>query len=410
MQSVADFELGGRKMKNELDVRVVILAGGEGKRLANLTTGTDGITVPKQYCAWLGEESLVRASLQRAQDIVAIDRVFVSVLERHRPYWKEQLRELSERQIVSQPANRGTGMGVLLPLLEIYRQSPDATVVLMPSDQHVENPAMLSASLHRAIEFSRHDPTRLMLLGMSPDHAETEYGWIVPKGEQEDGTLDVLSFEEKPDPVRARDIMAKGSLWSSLLVVGKLPAFLRLYDRAAHLLLHVFLRSFQRNPKTKNIQALYEDLPDLDFSHDLLASCPHMLRCIPVPPCGWSDLGSAARVSTCLRERIGKRARHFRESRGLSLHELSQRARVPRASLEKYEHGLLSIDPTLTREIAAGMNVSVEELLGLRQLYRSRHPSLSRGLWDAARISQSMENVLPIRAALEVTEAFPRPL
>lgn len=397
-------------MKNSPDIRVVILAGGEGKRLANLTTGSDGITVPKQYCSWLGEESLVRASLQRAREITDSNRIYVSVLERHRTYWQEQLRDLPERQIISQPANRGTGMGVLFPLLEIYRQAPDATVVLMPSDQHVDTPEILAASIDRAIELSQHEDKRLMLLGMSPDHAETEYGWIVPKGEEEDGTLDVLTFEEKPSPARARDIMARGSLWSSLIVVGQLSAFLRIYDRAAHLLLHVFLRSFQRNPAPNNIRSLYEDLPDLDFSRDLLAACPQMLRCIPVPACGWSDLGSAARVSTCLRERIGKRARHFRQSRGLSMHELSQRARVSKASLEKYEQGLLSIDPTLTKDVAAAMNLTVDDLLGLRQLYRSRRPSLSRGLWDAARISHSLENVLPIRSSIDFTEAHPGPV
>lgn len=402
--------LGVFTMSSVQDVRVVILAGGEGKRLANLTTGTDGIAVPKQYCAWLGDESLLRATLRRAQDIVPLERVLVSVLERHRPYWQEQLRDIPDRQIMKQPANRGTGMGVLLPLLELYRQSPDATVVLLPSDQHLDDESVLSGSIRRAIEFAQQEPKRLMLLGMSPDHPETEYGWVVPEREREDGTLEVHSFEEKPAPTRARDIMAKGSLWSSLIVVGKLSAFLRLYDRAAHLLLHVFLRSYQRNPNPRNVTALYDDLPELDFSRDLLSSSPGMLRCLPVPPCGWSDLGSLARVSSCLRERIGKRARRLRHNRGLSLEELSRRTQVQKSVLEKYEQGLLSIDPTLTREIAGAMNVSVEELLGVRLLFRSRLPSLSRGLWDAARISLSLENVLPIRQCVPLTEAFPGPV
>ena len=41
---------------------------------------------------------------------------------------------------------------------------------------------------------------------------------------------------------------------------------------------------------------LYEHLPALDFSHDILHRSPELLRVISVPPCGWSDLGTPRRV------------------------------------------------------------------------------------------------------------------
>jgi mannose-1-phosphate guanylyltransferase len=41
---------------------------------------------------------------------------------------------------------------------------------------------------------------------------------------------------------------------------------------------------------------LYEELPALDFSRDILQRSPELLRVVIVPACGWSDLGTPSRV------------------------------------------------------------------------------------------------------------------
>lgn len=384
-------------MQRSDDVRVVILAGGEGKGLASLTTRKDGLCVPKQFCGWLGDEALVRATMRRATRLVPAQRVYFSLLERHALHWREALGDVATSQLIRQPQNRGTGMGILLPLLHIYRKSPDATVVILPSDHHVDDEDVFVSALERAIHCAQGTEKRAVLLGVTPDRPETDYGWVVPKSERDDGTLEVASFVEKPTQARARELMTRGGMWSSLVLVGKLPALFRLYDRAAHLLLHVFLRSFQRNPDARNLESLYDITPPLDFSQDLLEACPELVRLLPMPNCGWADLGSPARVAACLRQRVGRRAKRLRALRGFNEAELARRSGLSVTTIERYEAGALGGDPALTADLASGLGVRLEDILGLDDRTSHVEPSLSRPLLESARLPPHLQNVVPMR-------------
>jgi mannose-1-phosphate guanylyltransferase len=46
---------------------------------------------------------------------------------------------------------------------------------------------------------------------------------------------------------------------------------------------------------------LYARVPELDFSRHVLEGAQEWLRLMPVPPCGWSDLGTPKRVAEALR-------------------------------------------------------------------------------------------------------------
>jgi len=48
-------------------------------------------------------------------------------------------------------------------------------------------------------------------------------------------------------------------------------------------------------------QLLYDRLPELDFSRDILQRSPELLRVMTVPACGWSDLGTPRRVVETVR-------------------------------------------------------------------------------------------------------------
>ncbi len=48
-------------------------------------------------------------------------------------------------------------------------------------------------------------------------------------------------------------------------------------------------------------------MPDLDFSRDLLEGHEAALSVLPVPACGWSDLGTPHRVGETLRKLPGER-------------------------------------------------------------------------------------------------------
>ena len=134
----------------------VVLAGGDGRRVSALTRGVAGESVPKQYCAFGSDETLLRGALRRAAAIVRWPRILVVVAERHRRYWSQALADLPQENIIVQPRNRGTAAGILLPVLDIVlHRDRDARVLVLPADHHVGSEAVLRRGLLAAVSVTR---------------------------------------------------------------------------------------------------------------------------------------------------------------------------------------------------------------------------------------------------------------
>jgi len=261
--------------------------------------------VPKQYCSLLGGRSLLGDALARAERLVDPANVSIVVAAEHEPYWRPELRLRPERNIVVQPQNRGTAAGVLLPLLPIARCDPDAVVVLLPTDHFVADEGALSAVLREAMGAARRDPQRLLLVGIRPDAPESDYGWILP-GVGSGRCLPIERFVEKPGRQVAGDLLRSGGVWNSFLLVGAASSFLQLYRRRLPELLAAFA-TVGRDSAPMQLQRLYATLPDADFSRDLLQGSEASLGLYIAPPCGWTDLGTPARVASCVAALLGPR-------------------------------------------------------------------------------------------------------
>jgi len=284
----------------------IVLAGGEGARLRPLMTEAYGVDVPKQYCAFNGDEPLVRVALRRALRLTSRERVVTVVSAKHRLWWEPQLADLPSDNIVVQPCNRGTACGILLPLVRILLQEPQAIVVVLPSDHFVEDEAVLTRTLRKAVRVVRHAADSIVLLGIRPDGPDCEYGWIEPTLKTLGGLHWVLSFVEKPVPAVAEQLRNRGGLWNSFVLVARGMTLLSAFSRAFPELVERFgavLVSGSASSAEDRLERLYSNLPSLDLSRDLLQSNHEQLRVLPVPPCGWTDLGTPERIARCL-ERV----------------------------------------------------------------------------------------------------------
>jgi hypothetical protein len=65
-----------------------------------------------------------------------------------------------------------------------------------------------------------------------------------------------------------------------------------------------------RHAEVAELDDVYQSLPDLDFSRDILEGNEAKLRVLTVPRCGWSDLGTL--------DRIALMVRHFEQERTVS--------------------------------------------------------------------------------------------
>jgi mannose-1-phosphate guanylyltransferase len=286
-------------------LRVLILAGGDGRRLGALTIDGDGVSTPKQYCSLSGGDSLLQVTLKRALELVPREHILVVVSEQHRRWWECQLSGLPASNVIVQPCNRGTGIGVLLPLLVLEKHVPNGTVVCLPSDHYIADEEVLVRSLRQAAELPAVDCAKLTLLGIQPSAVDSGLGYMTFDPGSQGDVRQLLHFTEKPDRAHAARLIEQGSVWNSAILVGPLRAALYLYARHAPGLLGrlrpiVQASSLSQIPSPELI-AFYEQHTDTDFSRDILQKQPARLQALMVPPCGWNDIGTPARLLTTLR-------------------------------------------------------------------------------------------------------------
>jgi mannose-1-phosphate guanylyltransferase len=278
----------------------LVLAAGQGSRLQSLTTTASGIAIPKQFCSMGGGESLLHAALGRAQRVVPAVRTCAVVAEEHRRWWQALPLNIPLQNIISQPMNRGTANGILLPLLRIVHRDPDATLIVLPSDHYVRNEEVLATSIQRALAELRRDNQHLILLGMTPDESDPELGYIVGEGLDLAAIRTVKQFVEKPDTAVARSLIAQGGVWNSFIFAASARSLLDAFqERCGDLvseMQHVVSKVTDAAHVDPRLVQLYERLPVLDFSRDILQRSPQFLRVLTVPQCGWSDLGTPRRV------------------------------------------------------------------------------------------------------------------
>lgn len=285
----------------------IVLAGGEGSRLRTLTTTRAGVSVPKQFCSLSGGPSLLRQTVERAAAFAPRERILVVVSAAHRSFWRRQLADLPTENVVVQPENRGTAPGILLPALRIRGEDPGADVVVLPSDHYVADEATLREAFRGALRGLRSDPARIVLLGVTPDAADSQYGWIVPGPIIGGATHAIDLFVEKPPAERAAELFDRGALWSSFLFACQVSSLLEAFELSEPCLLRAFTNESARGDAgEERLEELYAKLAPADFSRDVLAHVAHRLGVVAVPPCGWSDLGTPERVASVLSASSGK--------------------------------------------------------------------------------------------------------
>jgi mannose-1-phosphate guanylyltransferase len=286
-------------------VWALVLAGGDGNRLKSLTTTADGIAIPKQYCSLHGSQTLLEGALSRAETVAARQRVCTIVAAQHRVWWQTLLGGYTAEHIVEQPKNCGTAIGIMLPLLHILRHDPQAQIVMLPSDHHVQDEATLADALHRAADrLNAHTADKLIILGVEPEQPDTELGYVLPGKYLRDGIATVASFVEKPPLLRTHQLLAQGALWNTFIVAAKGSTLLQLFkQRYAGLLEEMqAIVHGTHEPKLSRVllDELYIHLPTLDFSRDILQGIESYLEVLSVPACGWSDLGTPRRIREVL--------------------------------------------------------------------------------------------------------------
>lgn len=271
----------------------VILAGGKGRRLWPCSREQK----PKQFIDFFGTG---RTQLQQTYDrfakIVPRENILVNTNAAYVSLVREQLPELSERNIMAEPLHRNTAASAFWAMFRVLHLDAEANLVIAPSDQAVQNETAFAENMEAALNFVSANDC-ILTMGIRPTRPEPGYGYI-QLGDQADGDVfHVKSFTEKPERDFARMFMESGEFyWNTGLYVvnarygvGRLaevlPMVLRNYDKERE------GRPYDIDDENAFIRENFPSYPNLSldscvFDHAADDVC--VLRC----NFGWADLGT----------------------------------------------------------------------------------------------------------------------
>jgi len=289
----------------------VILAGGDGTRLQSLTRAIAGDNRPKQFVPVIGGSTLLNQTRRRVALAMEPSRTLIVVTQKHRRFYEPLANELPANLLLEQPANKGTAPAILYSLLRVAVKSPNAIVALFPSDHFFADDEEFMSHVEVAIDSVEVQPDNVILLGITPSAAETEYGWIEPEpsilSHAQKSITRVRKFWEKPAANVASTLLERGCLWNSFVMVGSVAALLKLTRAALPELFAGFnatVPTFETANEHRAVAELYARVDEANYSHQVLAARPEDLMVMRVADVGWSDLGEPNRVLSAL-ARIG---------------------------------------------------------------------------------------------------------
>ena len=211
-------------------VTPVILSGGSGSRLWPLSRAMH----PKQFLALAGNLTMIQeTALRVAGPRFAPPLVICS--EDHRFLVAEQLRATSVQpaEIILEPTGRNTAPAACVAALKLLEAGGNPLMLVMPSDHVIAAPDRFLKAVEDAAAAAA--AGALVTFGITPDRAETGYGYIKAGTplEGQEGIRTVQRFVEKPDRNTAETYLADGAYyWNSGIFLFSAAAYLAELEQA----------------------------------------------------------------------------------------------------------------------------------------------------------------------------------
>jgi mannose-1-phosphate guanylyltransferase len=272
----------------------VILAGGRGTRFWPLSRKRRA----KQLLALDGKHSMIQQTVARLAPMAAPSHFWIITNDDLRPAILRQLPEFPAKQIIAEPVGRNTAPAIGLAAFLLLHHDPDAVLGLFPSDHVIAEPTQYRATLSRGIEMAAAGEN-VVVLGIRPTRPETGYGYIEAGAVEQDGSLDVRRFTEKPDLAVARQFLVAGNyFWNSGMFLWRaatLANALREHLPNTAPLLEKIASAYGSRKFAETFRKLYPKCENISIDYAVLeprsAKAQSRIFCLP-SDFGWNDLGS----------------------------------------------------------------------------------------------------------------------
>ena len=206
----------------DLKVYPILLAGGTGTRLWPVSREL----YPKQLVKFVGEDSLLQATIKRLSPVLSPDNVKIVCGKQHFHETARQIENLGlalQGKLICEPSGRNTAPAILLAVLHILAIAKDAVLCVFPADHVIQDLEGFHDKLSAAIALARTSGsvqylklrevagemaiplhytqeilTILMRAGLAEARAGKQGGYRLIKDAREISLLDIVEAAEGP--------------------------------------------------------------------------------------------------------------------------------------------------------------------------------------------------------------------
>lgn len=275
-------------MKNNF---CVIMAGGVGSRFWPFSTNER----PKQFLDLFGTgRTLLQMTFDRFKRIMPVENIYIASNTLYKDLILEQLPEITENQVLLEPARRNTAPCICYAVNKIMALNENANIVVSPSDHLILKEDEFVEIVKRGLNFTENNDC-LLTLGIKPSRPETGYGYIQVDGN--DGKKDfykVKTFTEKPNLELAKVFLESGEfLWNSGMFLWNGKTISEAFDLYAIEMSNKFKsgKEFYNTDKEQDfINNIYQSCTNLSIDYAILEKAKNVH--VIAAEFGWSDLGT----------------------------------------------------------------------------------------------------------------------
>ncbi len=269
----------------------VIMAGGIGSRFWPMSTDA----FPKQFHDVLGTgKTLIQQTFDRLVHSIPAENILVVTNEDYQQLVAEQLPDIKPEHIVLEPSRRNTAPCVLYAAFKIYKENPNATMIVAPSDHLITSEREFTRIVNVAMEHAA-ETNNLVTLGIKPSRPDTGYGYIQFKNGEDDGEIKpVKTFTEKPDLSLAKQFLKSGDFyWNSGIFIWTAKDIINRFEQHLNDMYHLFdeIQEALNTPAEKAaIADTYGKCTNISIDYGIMEKDKSVS--VVLSDFGWSDLGT----------------------------------------------------------------------------------------------------------------------
>src|SRR6478735_1833460 len=283
----------------------LILAGGSGTRFWPLSRNSK----PKQLLDLFGSGTLLEQTIRRLDGLVPLENILILTSDLQVDAVRAIATMLPPENIFAEPAKRDTAPAVALGIGLVAARNPDALMMVLPSDQLIQDTTAYHAVMRDALAIAEKSDG-LVTIGIRPTWACPSYGYIERGGpasidgvELANPAVEVTRFREKPDAELAAQFLAQGNFtWNAGMFVWSLPTVTAQLSKHAPELAG-FVRELQQAPDLHvAVAEKFPKLTPISIDYALMENADRVLNIEAT--FDWDDVGSWVSIAKYL-EKFG---------------------------------------------------------------------------------------------------------